>query len=192
VRLLQNEQRQEQSPRLVFSRQLYFFYEKSTGVAPFHVVAGADGEFPVEQAAGLLAMHCMVHGQTPVDYLVMVQAPERILKGLTEKAEKLLQSWHLVSPVRLTRREEDILDGLMRNLANKEIAASLNLTERTVKFHVSNLLSKFQVRGRTELAREAVRRTRMLMALPQPPVTQSPTHTPALPMRQRAIGAVLK
>lgn len=182
---LRNEQLQQHSPRPVFARQLYFFYEKTTGVAPFYVVAGADGQFPIEQAAGLLAMHCMVRGQTPLDYMVMIQAPERILKGLTERAEKLLQSWHLVSPVQLTRREEDILDGILRSLANKEIAASLNLTERTVKFHVSNLLSKFHVRGRTELVREAARRTTMPMALPQPSVTQSPTHTLTLHIRQR-------
>jgi DNA-binding NarL/FixJ family response regulator len=38
------------------------------------------------------------------------------------------------------------------------IAASLNLSERTVKFHVSSLLTKFRVRGRMELLREAPRR----------------------------------
>jgi len=43
----------------------------------------------------------------------------------------------------------------VRSLANKEIAASLNLSERTVKFHVSSLLAKFRVRGRMELVREA-------------------------------------
>jgi hypothetical protein len=43
----------------------------------------------------------------------------------------------------------------MRSLANKEIAAALNLSERTVKFHVSSLLAKFRVRGRMELVREA-------------------------------------
>jgi hypothetical protein len=47
----------------------------------------------------------------------------------------------------------------MRSLANKEIAATLNLSERTVKFHVSSLLTKFRVRGRMELVREATRRT---------------------------------
>ena len=45
----------------------------------------------------------------------------------------------------------------MRSLANKEIAADLNLSERTVKFHVSSLLAKFRVRGRLELLREASR-----------------------------------
>lgn len=53
----------------------------------------------------------------------------------------------------------------MRSLANKEIAASLNLSERTVKFHVSSLLSKFRVRGRMELVREAVRHTAAPMAV---------------------------
>jgi hypothetical protein len=33
----------------------------------------------------------------------------------------------------------------------------LNLSERTVKFHVSSLLAKFRVRGRLELVREASR-----------------------------------
>jgi len=46
---------------------MYFFYEKNTGVAHFNVEAGPDGQFPVEQAAGLLAMHCMVRGQSPND-----------------------------------------------------------------------------------------------------------------------------
>jgi hypothetical protein len=69
------------------SRELYFFYEKNTGVSHFHVEAGPDGQFPVEEAAGLLAMHCMVRGQSPKDYVVMVQAAHEALEGLAEKAE---------------------------------------------------------------------------------------------------------
>ena len=148
------------------SHRFYFFYEKNTGVSHFHVQSGPQGEFPVEQAAGLLAMHCMVRGQSPDDYVVMVEADRSILEGLSEKAEKLLEAGHSVSrAIQLTRREEEVLGGVMRSLANKEIAASLNLSERTVKFHVSSLLSKFRVRGRIELAREAVRHT----AAPVPP-----------------------
>ena len=141
-------------------RELYFFYEKNTGVSHFHVEAGNDGRFPVEQAAGLLAMHCLVRGQSPRDYVVMVQAAPDSLDGLAEKAEQLLQAGRSVgSAVKLTRREEEVLGGVMRSLANKEIAATLNLSERTVKFHVSSLLTKFRVRGRMELVREATRRT---------------------------------
>jgi len=159
-------------------RELYFFYEKNTGVSHFHVEAGADGQFPVEQAAGLLAMHCMVRGQSPRDYVVMVQAAPDALDGLTEKAEQLLAAGHSVgSSVKLTRREEEVLAGVMRSLANKEIAASLNLSERTVKFHVSSLLSKFRVRGRMELVREAARCTAQPMAVPAPVGTRE-AHNP--------------
>jgi DNA-binding CsgD family transcriptional regulator len=148
--------------------ETYFFYEQSSGVSCFHVAAGPDGQFPVEEAAGLLAMHCMVRGRSPRDYMVMVEAAHESLEGLNEKAEKLLQAGHsLGSSVKLTRREEEVFGGIMRSLANKEIAASLNLSERTVKFHVSSLLMKYRVRGRMELVREAARRTPGSMVGPQ-------------------------
>jgi DNA-binding NarL/FixJ family response regulator len=51
----------------------------------------------------------------------------------------------------LSRREQEVLDGLLENMANKEIANKLNISERTVKFHVSNLLAKFGVRRRADL-----------------------------------------
>ena len=144
------------SPQLAIAREKYFFYERSTGVAHFHVETDEQGRFPVEQAAGLLAMHCMVRNQAPSDYVVLVEANTSHLEDLTEKAQKLLEAGRSVkSHVRLTRREEEVLNGVVRSLANKEIAASLHLSERTVKFHVSSLLAKFRVRGRMELVREA-------------------------------------
>jgi len=152
-----------------FRRDVFFFYEKNTGVTHFHVEAGPEGSFPADQAAGLLAMHCMVRGQSPDDYLVMVKADDEMLQGLNEKAEKLLLAGKSVrSNVQLTRREQEVLSGLMKSLANKEIASELNLSERTVKFHVSSLLAKFRVRGRMELVREASRQTAGAMPMPSP------------------------
>jgi DNA-binding NarL/FixJ family response regulator len=52
---------------------------------------------------------------------------------------------------RMSKREQQVLDALLENLANKEIAVRLNISERTVKFHVSNLLAKFGVRRRADL-----------------------------------------
>ena len=52
---------------------------------------------------------------------------------------------------KLTRREQEVLDALLENLVNKEIGSRLNISERTVKFHVSNLLSEFGVRRRADL-----------------------------------------
>jgi DNA-binding CsgD family transcriptional regulator len=160
VKLIRRNEQPHLSARSGQPREMYFFYEKNTGVAHFNVEAGPDGQFPVEQAAGLLAMHCMVRGQSPNDYIVMVPAENDFLDGLKEKADKLLQAGRSAgSSVKLTRREDEVLGGIMRSLANKEIAADLNLSERTVKFHVSSLLAKFRVRGRLELVREASRHT---------------------------------
>jgi DNA-binding CsgD family transcriptional regulator len=143
-------------PQPAIAREKYFFYERNTGVAHFHIETDAEGRFPIEQAAGLLAMHCMVRNQSPSDYVVLVEANTSHLEDLTDKAQKLLDAGRAVKThVRLTRREEEVLNGVVRSLANKEIAASLNLSERTVKFHVSSLLAKFRVRGRMELVREA-------------------------------------
>jgi DNA-binding NarL/FixJ family response regulator len=53
--------------------------------------------------------------------------------------------------VRISQRERQIAIALCKNLTNKEIANELNISERTVKFHVSNLLSKFNVQRRSDL-----------------------------------------
>jgi DNA-binding NarL/FixJ family response regulator len=55
------------------------------------------------------------------------------------------------SPNELSRREQEVLASLLENLANKEVAERLHISERTVKFHVSNLLAKFGVRRRADL-----------------------------------------
>ena len=137
---------------------VYVFCEKTTGAPRFRVEAGPDGELPVDHAAGLLAMQCMVRGQIPSDYLIMVPALPENLCQLNEKVQKLLEAGHSVKAnVRLTHRQEEVLDGICRSLANKEIACELNISERTVKFHISSLLSKFKVHSRLELMREASR-----------------------------------
>lgn len=51
----------------------------------------------------------------------------------------------------LSQREQEVLTGLLENMANKELAQKMRISERTVKFHVSNLLAKFGVRRRADL-----------------------------------------
>src|SRR6202008_4860090 len=92
------------------------------------------------------------------DYVAMVEADSSHTEGLRERAQTLLQAGQAVkSEVKVTRREEKVPRVILRGLANKEIAGDLHLSERTVKFHVSSLLSKFRARGRRELVREASR-----------------------------------
>ena len=55
----------------------------------------------------------------------------------------------------LTRRERAVLEHLARGLGNKQIAAALGISERTVKFHMSSLFTKLGVSNRTEAVARA-------------------------------------
>jgi len=56
----------------------------------------------------------------------------------------------------LTEREKDVLAGVASGKGNRDIARELSLAEGTVKNHVSAILSKLQLRSRTELAVRAM------------------------------------
>jgi DNA-binding NarL/FixJ family response regulator len=57
----------------------------------------------------------------------------------------------------LTDREIDVLRLLAQGKSNKEIAVALQVSETTVKTHVSNILMKLGVPSRTQAALYAVR-----------------------------------
>jgi len=69
-----------------------------------------------------------------------------------EAAQVLIQAaTRPAAPVfELTERERDVLIWMVRGLSNNEIAAKLVVSPSTVKFHVSNILSKLGVSSRTE------------------------------------------
>src|SRR5712692_5523915 len=57
----------------------------------------------------------------------------------------------------LTAREVQVLQLLMRRLTNKEISSTLKISDRTVKFHVSNILSKLNLDDRRGLLPDSFR-----------------------------------
>ncbi len=61
-------------------------------------------------------------------------------------------------PNALTARETEVLGLVAQGLPNKEIAAQLVITERTVKFHVSSIMSKVGAGNRTEAVAMATQR----------------------------------
>jgi len=86
--------------------------------------------------------------------------PRELLAGFIESIlPELYGSKSLAPEIEISRREREVLDLLLENLSNKEIAAKLFVAERTVKFHVSNLLSKFGVHRRADLIVMWMRRT---------------------------------
>jgi DNA-binding NarL/FixJ family response regulator len=58
----------------------------------------------------------------------------------------------------LTERERQVLQLTAEGLANKQIAAALDISENTVKFHLSSLYAKLGVTSRTEAVRAGARR----------------------------------
>ncbi len=62
------------------------------------------------------------------------------------------------SPEHLTLREGEVLEMMMEGLSNKEIAAHLNISAHTVKFHISSILGKLGASTRTAAAAIGLRR----------------------------------
>ncbi|MBX3013333.1 MAG: response regulator transcription factor [Caldilineaceae bacterium] len=56
-----------------------------------------------------------------------------------------------------TAREQEVLQALAKGLTNAQIAHSLGIAERTVRFHVENLFSRLQVDNRVEAVMKALR-----------------------------------
>lgn len=63
-----------------------------------------------------------------------------------------------VSPEALTPREIQVLELLAEGLPNKAIAARLQISDQTVKFHVASIAGKLGAANRTDVVRRAVRR----------------------------------
>jgi two-component system, NarL family, response regulator LiaR len=61
------------------------------------------------------------------------------------------------SPEELTERETEVLRLLAQGQSNKQIARNLQIGEKTVKTHVSNILSKLGVQSRTQATLYAIR-----------------------------------
>ena len=57
----------------------------------------------------------------------------------------------------LTPREHDVLTLLAQGLTNRAIAQTLNISDHTVKYHVTSLMSKLGAQSRTEAAVKATR-----------------------------------
>ena len=57
----------------------------------------------------------------------------------------------------LTPRELDVLRLVAQGLGNKEIAADLDLSTHTVKYHLASVLAKLGVRSRTEAVSRGIR-----------------------------------
>lgn len=80
---------------------------------------------------------------------------EQILHQFDELSRKQ-EVETLISP--LTERETEIVNHMAHGYANKQIAAKLNISEQTIKNHVTSILSKLDANARTEAVVIAIKR----------------------------------
>jgi DNA-binding NarL/FixJ family response regulator len=132
------------------------------------VVHGVDALLPAAiDGPGLLAaVRRVIAGDRPLDELVLSR-PEIAARVFAEaRAASTADRSNALSG-----REIAILDGVVRGLSNREIAAGLYVVEQTVKNHMTSLLRKLSAGDRTEAVVSAVR-TGMIdlgAQLPAPP-----------------------
>ena len=70
---------------------------------------------------------------------------------------------------KFTIREEQIIALMQKEFSNKEIGRALDISERTVKFHVSNILQKLNIKSRKGVCK-ATRMGPETLAFPHPTV----------------------
>jgi two-component system, NarL family, response regulator LiaR len=114
------------------------------------IQAGAVGYLlkDVLKADLLRAIRAAAQGQPTLH----PEAQRQLMRQVTTPARSLLDD--------LTPRERDVLRLIVRGQSNKEIAATLHVTEGTVKGHVSAILAKLGVADRTQAALYAVKHDR--------------------------------
>ncbi|MFC8075828.1 LuxR C-terminal-related transcriptional regulator [Streptomyces sp. NPDC057307] len=111
-------------------------------------------------------VHALVHCDDPEEELVeavrrAIDGTGYVSPGLSGALLKLTRAMlprHLSAvPTHapLTSRESEVLQLVRRGMANKEIARRLGLSEKTIKFHVSNVLAKAHVESRAQLIASA-------------------------------------
>ncbi len=76
--------------------------------------------------------------------------PPEVLAAYVKQVRALLSAQRLPGHS-LTAREIQVLQLLMRRLKNREISSALKISDRTVKFHVSNILTKLNLDDRRGL-----------------------------------------
>ena len=104
-------------------------------------------------------------------------APGQALADYVKSTDMLFENLYRPDPA-LTPRENQILPCLIRRLTNKEIAESLSISERTVKFHVSNMLAKLRCSNRSDL----------WAALKGAPLSESENIGPSMPREARRLA----
>ena len=121
----------------------------SGGMIPEEAFSMVDGYIMKDAESAELknAINCIMQGETYIQPSLVPALNSRLVSRDIDK-EKINS---------LTKRELEVLIEVANGLFNKEIATSLNISERTVKNHISNIFKKIDVSDRTQAAVFAIK-----------------------------------
>jgi DNA-binding NarL/FixJ family response regulator len=110
---------------------------------------GADGFILKDAESTELksAIHCVIDGVNYIQPKLIPALNSRLVARDVDKEKLNL----------LTKRELEVLIQVANGLFNKEIATALNISERTVKNHISNIFKKLELADRTQAAVFAIK-----------------------------------
>ncbi len=116
------------------------------------IKAGARGYLlkDAEPAELIAAVKAVMRGESLIEPVVATRLLDRFSELAAKEAGQGIDA--------PTERELEVLKLLARGASNKEIAAELVITEKTVKTHVAHLFDKLGARNRAEAVAEAARR----------------------------------
>ena len=80
---------------------------------------------------------------------------ESLFSQIVNKAVGESSSSKIISSVRMTKRERQVIDLVADGLTNKEIAQNLHLSTYTIKSHIHNILEKLALHTRVQIAKYA-------------------------------------
>jgi len=101
----------------------------------------------------------MVKPFEPEELVAQVEAALKQAARIAERPSKGMENGPKIQgpfDVELTPTELRVVQFVARGMANREIADELNVSQRTIESHVSNMLGKTGLHNRTELARWAI------------------------------------
>lgn len=101
----------------------------------------------------------MVKPFEPEELVAQVESSLKQASRLIQRQEKTTDAAPRIQvpfDVELTPTELKVVQYVARGMANREIAEELNVSQRTIESHVSNMLGKTGLHNRTELARWAI------------------------------------
>ena len=88
----------------------------------------------------------------------LLSAIRQIAAGGTCFSQEIQLKLATTHRVSLTKRELEVLDGIVKGRSNKEIGHDLDIAEPTVRLHTTNLFRKLRVVDRTQAAMVAIQR----------------------------------